>query len=251
MPRDDRYARDLAGFLIRSLVFLAPALLTQRAAADLAWWWQLPLSLAAGLAGVIVFLAVRSRRLDGSAQQVDQEAADDREAPTRTPGQGETVPMAYGLTFARTLALHPEAAYACVLHCDLRRVFDRRCLVLAPVASYTTDPRWGQVGGGRQVTATDGSTFTETLTSLEPGSRVEYTMTDIRGPLRMIARHVEVRWAFDPHPDGARVSWCWEITPPNRLSAALESFFRPQWSRYAGRALGRLEVVAVERSRSR
>ena len=99
------------------------------------------------------------------------------------------------------------------------------------------------------VTATDGSSFTETLTELERPHVIEYTMTDIQGPLRLIAQHVDVRWTFDDHRNGARVSWSWVVTPPNRLSAALESFFRPQWSRYAGRALGRLELIAERHAR--
>ena len=157
--------------------------------------------------------------------------------------------MSYRLTFARTLALTPGSAYATILDSDPRRVFDRRYMVLAPLSSHETDDQWGAVGGTRGIRASDSSSFCEVLTELDPPRRLRYDMTQISGPLRLIAREVSVCWTFDHHPHGARIAWSWEVTPPNRLSAALESFFRPQWSRYAGRALGRLEVVGQERAR--
>ncbi|QWC84952.1 SRPBCC family protein [Nocardioidaceae bacterium] len=154
--------------------------------------------------------------------------------------------MSYRLTFARTLAISPEAAFDGVLHGDLLRIFDRRYLVFSHVVAYDTLPGWGHPGGRRQLRTSDGSSFDETLLDVHRPDRIGYTMTSMRGPLRLIASHIEVCWTFEAHRHGSRVAWSWAVTPPNRLSGALESLLRPQWSRYAGRALSRLEVVAPD-----
>lgn len=107
------------------------------------------------------------------------------------------------------------------------------------------DGDWDQVGQGRTVLLAGGGSTRERVTAHDAPDRLAYTLTDLRGPLGLLATRVEAEWLFVPIGTGTEVSWRWTMQPRSRAAGLLLPVFGRLWQRWADRLLGSLSGLLL------
>ncbi|MCW2866261.1 MAG: hypothetical protein JWR20_449 [Marmoricola sp.] len=144
-------------------------------------------------------------------------------------------------TASETYAASPTTAFAAVLRAPLPGLFDRRHAALPPITQVRDqDGEWAEVGQTRTIVLADGGTMSERLVAVEAPDHFDYELTRLRGPLGLLVRRVEGRWAFDAAGGGTRVTWSWQVHPRTPLAVPAVLAIRAMWHGYARLGLQRV-----------
>jgi hypothetical protein len=138
-----------------------------------------------------------------------------------------------------------QTAYDVVRPAALPDVFSTRSGPFPPVARVTEQVgEWGtEVGQTRRIHLSDGGSTLETLVAIDAPRSFSYTLSQIKGPLKMIVGGLRGQWCFAEESDGTRVTWTWDVVPRSALTTPLVLLLRLFWSRYAAKALARAEAM--------
>jgi hypothetical protein len=153
------------------------------------------------------------------------------------------------VTFAasQTFATSPRTAFDTVLAAPLPGLFDRRYAALPPISQIRDQAAdWAEVGQTRTIVLSDGGTMRERLVALEAPHRFDYELTRLRGPLGLLVRRVQGRWAFDPAGGGTRVTWRWQVHPRTPLALPAVLALRVMWRGYARLGLQRVGQLLAD-----
>ncbi len=156
--------------------------------------------------------------------------------------------MSLHLEESRTVPGSQEHVYDAAITTALPTIFRHRHVVMPPVkATSGEDGVWGErVGQSRTIHLADGGSVKETLTLSERPSRSEYSITELRGPLKLLVSHAEGAWRFEPAgADHTSVTWAWTLHPTNGVTARLLPVIGVFWRGYATKALAEVERVAT------
>lgn len=146
---------------------------------------------------------------------------------------------------SRTFPVSVEAAYRPVLVTPLPQIFGRRYWAIAPIVEVTgQEGEWGSaVGQTRTIKMSDGGNMLETLTEIDQPNRFGYTISNVKGILKLLVVAASGRWAFEPDGDGTRITWSWEVTPTKVIGRAAMPLFARLWSGSAGRAMEEIDKI--------
>jgi hypothetical protein len=158
---------------------------------------------------------------------------------------GPDVAAPVEMSCTRTYPVTVERAFDVVLPYPLERVFDRRYAAIPSIRATEQDGVWGEVGQIRTVLLTGGGSMREQLTSVERPSAFSYRLTDVTGPMKALADHIDGTWSFTPAGTGARITWHWTLYPKSAVVAAALPLFVRMWNGYARLALAHIEELLV------
>jgi hypothetical protein len=149
------------------------------------------------------------------------------------------------MSASRTYPVHCDAAFDAILPAPLERIFPRRYGPIPAVRDTEGAPEgaWGQVGYVRAVLMADGGTVREELTRVDRPNAFGYTLSDVTGPMRVLAARVEGLWTFTSVEDGTSVTWQWIVHSASALAAPLVPVFALFWRRFAMQSLKNIENV--------
>jgi hypothetical protein len=130
----------------------------------------------------------------------------------------------------------------------LERLFAKRYGPIPGVRETArAQPGWDAVGHTRWIRLADGGALHEELISVDRPHSFAYRLTQIRGPLKPLARQVDGLWTFDPAGGGTRITWSWAMHPRVALLAPLLHAFARVWSGYARRGFDQIDRVLAVR----
>jgi hypothetical protein len=151
----------------------------------------------------------------------------------------------YQLSASTVVDAGPDVAYQGLVDAPLEVLFPTRSGVIPPIRRCEDQGGpWGNPGQTRTVILADGSRNVETLVGADRATRdYRYTLTDFTGPMKLLVRKVEGRFAFDPADAGTKVTWSWTVHPTNPLArltlpvlgASWRKMARDMWPRFATR----------------
>jgi uncharacterized protein (TIGR03083 family) len=152
----------------------------------------------------------------------------------------------YAVSMSRLVAAPPEAAFECVRLVSLPEMFDRRSGPIPAVREIRDrEGDWSSPGEARTLVLADGGRLRQRLTRLDPPHGIDYTINDVRGPMRPFVTSVEGRWRFEDErgaaSPGTRVTWAWTFHATNATTARLLPAIGRFWRGYARHGLDRLE----------
>lgn len=135
-------------------------------------------------------------------------------------------------------------AFDVVLATPLPQVFSRRYAAIPAIREIRDqDGPWGTVGQSRTIVLADGGTMREDLTQVDRPHSFGYAITDITGPMKLLAASADGLWTFDAAGSGVEVTWAWELRPASPVAALVMPVFARFWRGYARRAMERLEAL--------
>ena len=146
---------------------------------------------------------------------------------------------------AHTYPVSLERAFAFTLPAPLEDVFSRRYGPLPPVTKTTQEGDWGTVGQSRTVHTSDGGSMREQLLTVDAPTSFSYELTEVKGPMKLIAKTIDGSWTFAAVGSGTRITWAWTIHPASAASRLLFPVLGRLWRGYARRALDRLEALML------
>jgi len=150
----------------------------------------------------------------------------------------------YSLSSSTVLATTPDAAFQGLVDAPLEELFPTRSGLIPPVTGCEgQEGAWGNLGQTRTVILSDGSRNLETLVAVERPSDYRYVLSDFTGPMRLLVRKVEGRFAFEPADNGTRVTWSWLLHPTHPLArvafpvlgASWRTMATNMWPRFSAR----------------
>lgn len=142
---------------------------------------------------------------------------------------------------SETFASSPAHAFATVIEAPLPAIFDRRHLALPPIREVREQTgAWSRPGQTRTIVLSDGATMHERLVAVQEPDRFDYELTGLSGPLGLLVRRVEGRWAFEAAGGGTRVTWTWQVHPRSPLTRPAVLALRVLWGGYARLGLERV-----------
>jgi hypothetical protein len=147
---------------------------------------------------------------------------------------------------SRDFPVSVEDAFDVVLPAPLPGIFNRRYAALPAVKEVRDQAgEWGTVGQTRTIVLGDGGTMRETLTSLERPHSFGYTISEVTGPMKLLAHSLDGRWSFEPVGTGVRITWAWELRPANVVGRLAMPLFTRSWHGYARRAMEEIGRILV------
>ncbi|MBB6627221.1 SRPBCC family protein [Nocardioides sp. KIGAM211] len=147
---------------------------------------------------------------------------------------------------SRAFPASVEQAFDTVLPAPLPEIFHRRYAALPAIREVRDqEGSWGTVGQTRTIVLADGGTMRETLTSVERADHFGYTISDVTGPMKLLVRSLEGRWAFAPAGTGVRITWSWDLEPTSDLADLAMPLFARLWKGYARQALEEIEPLLL------
>ena len=149
------------------------------------------------------------------------------------------------LVRSRTYPFPVEQAFEFTLPAPLPAIFSGWYGPLPPIAGVDGPEPWGEVGESRRIRTVDGGTMREELVVVEAPNRFTYRLSEITGPLKVLAGSIDGSWAFQPVGTGTRITWGWTIHPASEVASAVMPALRPMWNGYARRALDQLDQLMV------
>ncbi len=146
---------------------------------------------------------------------------------------------------SRTVPVGIEAAYHPVLTLPLPRIFGRRFWVIAPIVGVTgQEGEWGSaVGQTRTIKMSDGGNMLETLTVIDRPNQFSYTISNVKGVMKLLVAAAAGTWSFEPDGDGTCITWSWEVTPTKVIGRAAMPIFARLWSGFAGQAMEEIDKI--------
>ena len=151
--------------------------------------------------------------------------------------------MAHSLDLKESVVMPIPAAEAFhrTLSIPLPELFKRWHVPFPPVKEVREQTgEWGTAGQTRTVALAGGGSFLEELTSVDPPRSFGYRLTDITGPMALLAGHVVGEWTFTPAEGGTEVTWHWVIHPKSPLTSWLLPPVGRRWKGYAQQSLRNL-----------
>jgi hypothetical protein len=154
------------------------------------------------------------------------------------------MPTPYLLSTSSVVPAPPDTAFQTLLDAPLAELFPTRSLLIPPIRGCEGQQgAWGEVGQTRTVVLADGSRNLETLTAVERPTDYRYLLTDFTGPMKLLVRKVEGRFAFEAHGADTLVTWSWAVHPKHPLARVLlpavgaswRAMARAMWPRFAAR----------------
>lgn len=161
---------------------------------------------------------------------------------------GEADRSSYLVSMSRSVAAPPDEAFECVRQVALPEMFDRRSGPIPAVREIRDrEGEWSAPGEARTLVLADGGRLRQRLVRLDPPHGIDYTISDIHGPMRPLVTSVDGRWRFE-HERGAaspgtRVTWAWTFHPAHPATAPLLPVIGRFWRGYARHGLDRLEQM--------
>lgn len=148
----------------------------------------------------------------------------------------------------RAYPVSADDAYAAVLAVDMTAWFSRRYLAFPAIKAVTgLEGEWGSHAGQTRVLhLADGGSALETLVTVERGTEFGYELSEISGPMKLVAAGVTGRFRFEEAGTGVRVTWSWDISPTRPVGLPVLPVLGRLWKGWAGRALADLEPVLVD-----
>ena len=144
---------------------------------------------------------------------------------------------------SRVVAVPHDEAMQRFVPVPLTDIFDHRHLALPAIKRVDgPDGRFEQVGQSRTIHLADGGSMVETLTVVRAPDEFGYRISQVRGPLKPLAKEIRGLWTFAPVGAATRITWRWEVDP-TLLGGPLMPVFTRMWRGYAAKALGRLSEV--------
>jgi hypothetical protein len=153
--------------------------------------------------------------------------------------------MTLELAASRTYPAGVARSFDATLALPLPYLFAHRFAAIPPVTQVRDQESWEQVGCTRTIVLADGGTAHETLTEVDRPHLFGYRLTDLTGPMSLLASVVDGRFAFEPAGTGVRITWSWTVHPRGRVGTAAMPVFGRMWNGYARITLARLEDVLV------
>ncbi|ROR90732.1 SRPBCC family protein [Nocardioides aurantiacus] len=150
-------------------------------------------------------------------------------------------------TQSATFATSPARAFATVLPAPLPGLFDRRYVALPRIREVRDQVgEWAEPGQTRTIVLADGSRMHERLVGVEAPGHFDYELSGLTGPLALLARRVEGRWAFEAAGGGTRVTWSWQVHPRSPLVRPAVLALRVMWAGYARLGLQRVGQLLAD-----
>ena len=148
---------------------------------------------------------------------------------------------------SREVPATPEQAYDAVIPGPLEAIFKHRHVVMPPIVKVSgQEGVWGEtLGQTRTIHLSDGGSVKETLVESDRPTRSAYTITDIKGPMKLLVSQAEGRWTFTPAGAGTVVAWSWTLHPTNAVTARLLPVIGAFWKGYARKALAEVESLVT------
>jgi hypothetical protein len=148
--------------------------------------------------------------------------------------------------FSRAFPVTVDQAFGFVLPTPLEQIFDRRFGPIPAIREVTDqDGEWGAVGQSRTIKLTDGGSMREELTTVDRPHAFGYTLTEITGPMNLLAASVDGRWSFDPVGTGVRITWAWTVHPASSVAELAMPLLGWLWKGYARQAMDGLEPLLL------
>lgn len=139
---------------------------------------------------------------------------------------------------SRVIAVPAAEAFHRTLPAPLPEIFKRWHGPIPPVKEVREQTgAWDAAGQTRTVRLAGGASMREELTSVDPPRSFGYRLTEITGPMALLASHVAGEWIFTPVADGAEVTWRWNIHSRSPLTSWLLPVFGRIWKGYARQSL--------------
>ena len=120
----------------------------------------------------------------------------------------------------RTIASPVADTFKYIVPVDVTHIFPRQGDMPGNV-SATVTTEWGKrVGQTRDTTADDGSSFHETLTSLEHNKSFSYKVENITSPaMKGVVEKIEGAWEFTDNGNGTTsIEWFYVLIPVDAMA---------------------------------
>jgi hypothetical protein len=156
--------------------------------------------------------------------------------------------MAHDVHFAysRTFPAGVKRAFDELLPFALPGLFTRRFAAIPPIKAVTDqDGEWGAPGQTRTIHLSGGGTMREELLEVTSPRRFAYRISDITGPMKVLATSIDGAWEFEKAGTGVRISWLWRVHPRGRVGAAAMPAFERMWRAYARLNFDNIERIIV------
>ena len=139
---------------------------------------------------------------------------------------------------SRTVRASAPAAFDYTLPIPLPEIFRRRFGIIPPIKEVKDqDGIWSHAGQTRTVVPVGGGSMREQLTAVSRPHSFDYVLTDLRGPMSLVASEARGQWVFTTVGAGTEITWRWSITPRSAASRLLMPIFTWSWRGYARRAM--------------
>jgi len=149
----------------------------------------------------------------------------------------------------RTIARPVPETFAYIVPVDVTHIFPRQGDMPGNV-STTVTTEWGQyVGQTRDTTADDGSSFHETLTSLEANKSFAYKVENLTSAaMKGVVERIEGAWEFMDNGNGTTsIDWFYVLIPAN--AAAVDAIRDKIIPRYHGRLENAMSILKADLER--
>lgn len=160
------------------------------------------------------------------------------------PSYQDSLPLnALFVKVTRTIARPIGETFKYVVPVDVTHIFPRQGDMPGNV-STTVTTEWGKyVGQTRDTTADDGSSFHETLTTLDPPRSFGYKVENLTSPaMKGVVERIEGAWEFaDNGNDTTSIDWFYVLIPAN--AAAVSTIKDKTLSRYRARLENAMNII--------
>jgi hypothetical protein len=149
----------------------------------------------------------------------------------------------YLLSSSSVIPVPPDVAFQGLVDAPLEELFPTRAGLIPKITHCEGQDGWGEAGQTRTVVLADGSRNLETLVAVDRPADYRYTLTDFTGPMKLLVRKVEGRFAFVPEREGTRATWSWSVHPTHPaarivlpvVGASWRTMAKHMWPRFAAR----------------
>lgn len=161
------------------------------------------------------------------------------------------VPVA--VEYSRTVRVPVKTAFDQTLPIALPEIFRRGFGIIPPIKEVRDqDGVWSRAGQTRTVVPVGGGSMREELTAVRRPESFDYILSELRGPMSLLASQARGQWSFESVDSGTEITWRWSITPRSGASRLLMPMFTWCWRGYARRALDgladKLEALSTPHS---
>ena len=147
---------------------------------------------------------------------------------------------------SRTYPIPVEDAFDAVLSTPLEALFNRRYGPIPRIRAVDgPQGAWGEAGQVRVPRLAGGGSIREELIRVDRPHGFEYVLTEVTGPMKLLAARVGGLWSFEPAGTGTRITWSWTVHPASGVGGAVMPVFARLWRGYARQALARIEDLLV------
>jgi hypothetical protein len=144
---------------------------------------------------------------------------------------------------SRVISVGQKEAFLGVLQMNVPTIFWRWYGPFPPINRVIGD--FQVVGDARTLKFAGGGSAREELVRLDSPNSFGYELSDIKGPLALLASGVQGEWTFEPVDSGTKATWRWTVHPRSALSTPMLPLFGRLWRGYADQSLKELSDQLV------